>query len=113
MVKAKKQTELASKRRHRSGLNVNGPQRPAMHDTAEEVMSVDSASQSPEVAAPLSPNSSPIPLYTSPYPTNGPAAYKSFQQGPSVPPLSPSSTQSSVTDISDIYLAQTRRTFPE
>ena len=107
-VKAKKQSELASKRRHRSGLSINGAQKPNAGEAAGEVMSMDSASQSPEGNVPLSPKSSPIPMYSLPYPQNGP---KPFQHGRSVvPTLSPSPTQANVTDISDIFTAQTRRT---
>jgi hypothetical protein len=110
-VKAKKQTELATKRKNRPGMNgnklaVSGQNVPP----SLEVMSVDSGSLSPhDGSVPLSPKSSPIPMYTYEYRPSEQAIPKPFGLARMPMPLSPQSAQSQASDISDIFLAQTRR----
>ena len=109
-VKAKKQTELATKRRNRSGIPGH-----TKHNSGQEVpqeaMSVDSDSQSQDG---YSPKSSPTPQYSYSYHPNGAdhPMPKPYQYARPNLPLSPQSGQSNPADISDIFLAQTRRNLP-
>lgn len=105
-VKAKKQTELATKRRHRSGGTTAGSGRPHT-SRPEDVMSVDSGSQSPQ--GPFSPNSSPVSRFGYEYRTAEPAIPKPYQLSRPSLPLSPQSGQLGGGDISDIFHAQTKR----
>ena len=105
-VKAKKQTELATKRKHRSGGigTSSGKQSTSLpHDT----MSVDSESPSPQEL--YSPKSSPTPRFPYEYRTAEPALPKPYQVGRPSLPLSPQSGQSTGGDVSDIFYAQTKR----
>jgi hypothetical protein len=121
-VKAKKQTELELKRRHKSvGGNSTsetptpgGPAKKAdaNQPVTEMAPSIESESRSPDDHhAPISPKSSPIPPYTFGYPPTAkpliPAEAYHHNRGLSV--LSPQSAQSNLSDISDIFLAQTHR----
>ena len=108
-VKAKKQTELATKRKNRPGINGN-KQTMQGQTQSLDVMSVDSGSPSPhDGSVPLSPKSSPIPMYTNEYRPSEQPISKSFGLTRMPMPLSPQSAQSQPADISDIFLAQTRR----
>ena len=118
-VKAKKQTELATKRRAREeagggGVSASGRKQssPTRNGDTQDVMSVDSESQSPQESVPLSPKSSPIPTYSYEYRPMDHAHPKPYQLGRGTFPLSPQSAQSYSTDISDIYLAQSQRNHP-
>jgi hypothetical protein len=105
-VKAKKQTELEMKRRHRSGVSVE--KRPVTQREAMEIISTDSRSASP--ADPSSPKSSPISAYAYEYRrSDEPVVPRPYQHGRGVPILSPVSAQSNPAEISDIFLAQTHR----
>ena len=110
-VKAKKQTELATKRKNRPGMNgsklaTSGPNVPQSLD----IMSVDSGSQSPhDGSLLLSPKTSPMPIYTYEYRPSEQTIPKPFGLTRMPMPLSPQSAQSQPADISDIFLAQTRR----
>ena len=129
-VKAKKQTELALKRKNRSS-NANGTASKA-RDAQSDNMSVESASGSPLPSAPvpsappqhhrpqpaitsLSAKFSPTPAYTYEYRPSENVVPRPYQHGRITLPLSPQSAQSAQTnpaDISDIFLAQTQRTIP-
>lgn len=109
-VKAKKQTELATKRRNRPAGTVNGKQSLLAQSVPPDAMSVDSAgSLSPHESIPLSPKSSPVPTYTYEYRPSDQSMPKPFHHGRVALPLSPQSAQSHSVDISDIFLAQTQR----
>lgn len=108
-VKAKKQTELATKRRHRSGGAVNSGSR-HHNSMPQDAMSVDSGSQSPQ--EPFSPKSNPIPRFAYENRTADPALPKPYQVGRPNLPLSPQSGQLGGGDISDIFYAQTKRIHP-
>jgi hypothetical protein len=127
-VKAKKQTELASKRKNRSS-NANGDVK--TRDAQSDNMSVDSrrsASPAPAPApviqhqrppqgtaiTPLSSKFSPT-AYTYEYRPSETVVPRPYQHGRMTMPLSPQSAQSqqsNPTDISDVFLAQTQRTLP-
>src|SRR5579862_7669991 len=113
-VKAKKQTELEMKRRHRSGTNnENMPSGLGKKGTSADVVSVDSPSRSPDEHVPMSPKSSPIPPYTLGYaPPTKPILPEPHHHGRGVSILSPQSAQSNQSDISDIFLAQAHRRIP-
>jgi hypothetical protein len=112
-VKAKKQSELASKRRSRSGALANSGKQTlsAKQRATPDVMSIDSGSQShsPHNSGPLSPKSSPVPTYPYEYRSNDHTGPKPFQHNRAAQPLSPQSAPSNPVDISDIFLAQTQR----
>ena len=109
-VKAKKQTELATKRKNRPGVNGNKVAASGQNVPHLDVMSVDSGSQSPhDGSVPLSPKSSPTPMYTYEYRPSEQTIPKPFGLARMPMPLSPQSAQSQPADISDIFLAQTRR----
>jgi hypothetical protein len=127
-VKAKKQTELASKRKNRSS-NVNGDVK--TRDAQSDNMSVDSRRSVSPVPAPapviqhhrppqgtaitpLSSKFSPT-AYTYEYRPSETVVPRPYQHGRMTMPLSPQSAQSqqsNPTDISDVFLAQTQRTLP-
>jgi hypothetical protein len=110
-VKAKKQTELATKRRNRPGLTANGKHAlSAQNVPSQEVDS--SGSLSPRESIPLSPKPSPAPTYTYEYRPTEPNVPKPFHHGRMTLPLSPQSGPSHSMDSSDIFLAQTQRNFP-
>jgi hypothetical protein len=111
-VKAKKQTELATKRRHRStGSFVGQAVAKQPNLIPHDVMSIDSDSQSPRELC--SPKSSPIPRYSYEYRTMGePTVPKPYQPGRPSLPLSPQSGQSTGGDVSDIFYTQTKRILP-
>ena len=110
-VKAKKQTELATKRKNRPSISGNKLAGSGQNVSQSlDVMSVDSGSQSPhDGAVPFSPNSSPMPMYTYEYRPSEQNIPKPFGVARVPLPLSPQSAQSQPADISDIFLAQTRR----
>jgi hypothetical protein len=110
-VKAKKQNELATKRRNRPSINGNKLATAVQNmPPSLDVMSVDSGSQSPQNGSvPLSPKTSPVPIYTYEYRPSEQAIPKPFGLTRMPMPLSPQSAQSQPADISDIFLAQTRR----
>jgi hypothetical protein len=111
-VKAKKQTELATKRRNRPGATPHGIRNHSTH-LPQDVISVHSGrSLSPHDSIPLSPKSSPVPTYTYEYRPNDQILPKPFHLGRATLPLSPQSAQSHSADISDIFLAQTQRSTP-
>jgi len=128
-VKAKKQTELAMKRKNRpsSGNGTASKTRDAQSDN----MSVESAaSGSPPPSAPIPPappqhhrpqpaitplsgKFSPTSAYTYEYRPSENVVPRPYQHGRMTLPLSPQSAQSAQSnpaDISDIFLAQTQRT---
>jgi len=80
-------------------------------EVPQEAMSVDSDSQSQDG---YSPKSSPTPQYSYSYHPNGAdhPMPKPYQYARPNLPLSPQSGQSNPADISDIFLAQTRRNLP-
>jgi len=105
-VKAKKQTELEMKRRHRSGVSVE--KKPVAQRETMEIISTDSRSASP--ADPSSPKSSPVSAYAYEYRrSDEPVVPRPYQHGRGVPILSPVSAQSNPAEISDIFLAQTHQ----
>ena len=110
-VKAKKQTELAMKRKHRSSTT-SGHRKTHSRSVQPDTISVDSGSQSPDVEPPTSPRkSSPVQPFSHEPRRNERLIPKPFQHGRSAEPYSPQTTHSGPTDISDIFLSQTRRIF--
>jgi hypothetical protein len=116
-VKAKKQTELEMKRRHRSGTGgtsapgVNGhAKKPSQKSLGPlvESMSVDSQSRSPDESTPLSPNTSPIPAYSVSYHPSDHILPKPFQHGRDIA-MSSQPAIPNTSDISEIFLAHIRR----
>ena len=101
-VKAKKQTELATKRRHRSEGNTDNG---ARHHTSRP--EDDSGSQSPQES--FSPNPSANSRFGYEYRTAEHLVPKPYQVGRPSLPLSPQSGHVVGSDISDIYYAQTKR----
>lgn len=132
-VKAKKQTELASKRKNRPSI-ANGIK---VRDAQSDNMSVDSAGsvspppqqqpptqqqqqqhrpQAGPAITPLSAKFSPTAAYTYEYRPSENVVPRPYQHGRMTLPLSPQSAQSaqsSPADISDIFQAQTQRTVPD
>jgi hypothetical protein len=116
-VKAKKQTELEMRRRNRSGgtTTPNGHVKKSSAQLSN--ISVDSRTPSPEAGAPVSSQASPIPyprereteqIIPKPFQHIRPILTPSDRSPRNV--LSPAG-QSSSGEISDIFLAQTQRTF--
>jgi hypothetical protein len=131
-VKAKKQTELALKRKSRPS-NVNGTMKTKARDAQSDDMSVDSTgsvspppqpqSQPPQhhrlqagpTITPLGAKFNPTSAYTYEYRPSENVVPRPYQHGRMTLPLSPQSAQSAQSnpaDISDIFLAQTQRTNP-
>lgn len=125
-VKAKKQTELEMKRKHKSEADTmhrdakrvagekrgagGGGKQATSTTAAAEVTSIESGSRSPDDHAPISPKSSPIPPYAFRYlPTAKQVIPEPYHHGRGISVLSPQSAQSNPSDISDIFLAQTYR----
>lgn len=110
-VKAKKQTELASRRKNRPAASTNGhKQNVKGENMSMDVISMESASPSPR-PAPLSPKPSSEPTYIYEYHPSDQTMPKPFQLNRMPLPLS-QSAQVNQADISDIFLAQTRRIKP-
>jgi hypothetical protein len=111
-VKAKKQTELAMKRKHRSSTASGGHRKTHSRSLQADTVSVDSGSQSPDVEPSTSPRKpSPVQPHSHEPRRNERLIPKPFQHGRSAEQYSPQTTHSGPTDISDIFLSQTRRMF--
>jgi hypothetical protein len=106
-VKAKKQTELASKRRHRASdsRTTNGERRPS---TVPEDPSTESRPPSPADSNTFTPRASPSPQLIRPAEPFGPSP-RQFSRTYSAPLMPTHVANPNPADIADIFVAQTRR----